>query len=182
MDTVKTENKLKDIKLSNTACIYMANHGLTVILDKFELLRLIVELRDVRSGCSLGGTRYQDLTKDIELLNKALIEAIRYDYNQIETTGKSNDSNIEAKNGDPVNPEHYDFTINGVKCDLFDIAHAMGLSPIMTNALKYFRKKENKIQDLKKAIKCLEREMEFEEKKEDAKRKHHLNAGCNNKE
>ncbi len=81
-----------------------------------------------------------------------------------------------------ISPKHYDYTINGVKCDLFDIAHAMGLSPIMTVALRYFRDKTNKVEDLTKAIKCIQREIEFIEKEEDAKRKHHLNAGCDNKE
>lgn len=60
----------------------------------------------------------------------------------------------------PINPKHYAFNIKGTPCDLFDIGNAMDLSKEQFTALRYFRKKENQIEDTKKAIKCLERLVE----------------------
>lgn len=60
----------------------------------------------------------------------------------------------------PINPKHYSFTIKGTPCDLFDIGNAMDLNKEQFTALRYFRKKENQIEDTKKAIKCLERLVE----------------------
>src|SRR5690606_24175813 len=56
-----------------------------------------------------------------------------------------------------INPKHYAFNIKGTQCDVFDIANAMGLNIEQSTALRYFRKKENQIEDTKKAIKCLQR-------------------------
>lgn len=60
----------------------------------------------------------------------------------------------------PINPKHYSFSIKGTHCDLFDIGNAMDLNKEQFTALRYFRKKENQIEDTKKAIKCLERLVE----------------------
>lgn len=61
---------------------------------------------------------------------------------------------------DPINPDHYSFNIKGTRCDVFDIANAMGLDIEQATALRYFRKKKDPIEDTKKAIKCLERYLE----------------------
>lgn len=59
-----------------------------------------------------------------------------------------------------IYPQHYQYNIKGTLCDLFDIGNAMDLNKEQFTALRYFRKKENQIEDTKKAIKCLERLVE----------------------
>lgn len=68
---------------------------------------------------------------------------------------------------DTINPKHYAFNIKGARCDVFDIANAMGLDIEQATALRYFRKKKDPIEDTKKAIKCLER---YLDRLEDGKR------------
>jgi hypothetical protein len=65
-----------------------------------------------------------------------------------------------AADANAINPKHYAFNIKGTQCDVFDIANAMGLNIEQSTALRYFRKKENQIEDTKKAIKCLQRLVE----------------------
>ncbi len=65
-----------------------------------------------------------------------------------------------AEDAKVINPKHYAFNIKGTQCDVFDIANAMGLNIEQSTALRYFRKKENQIEDTKKAIKCLQRLVE----------------------
>lgn len=68
--------------------------------------------------------------------------------------------NKDTHTNTPINPKHYSFNIKGTPCDLFDIGNAMDLNKEQFTALRYFRKKENQIEDTKKAIKCLERLVE----------------------
>lgn len=59
-----------------------------------------------------------------------------------------------------VNPDYYKF--HGY--DVFDIADYFGLSFPLGNAIKYLlrcKHKENEEQDLRKAIKCIERHLEM---------------------
>jgi hypothetical protein len=63
-------------------------------------------------------------------------------------------------NSDAVKPDYYQF--HGY--DVFDIAEHFGLSFPLGNALKYLlrcKHKENEEQDLRKAIKCIERHLEM---------------------
>lgn len=61
---------------------------------------------------------------------------------------------------DAIKPDYYQF--HGY--DVFDIAEHFGLSFPLGNALKYLlrcKHKENEEQDLRKAIKCIERHLEM---------------------
>lgn len=71
-----------------------------------------------------------------------------------------NENIIFRPRNTPINPKHYSFNIKGTHCDIFDIGNAMDLNKEQFTALRYFRKKENQIEDTKKAIKCLERLVE----------------------
>lgn len=65
-------------------------------------------------------------------------------------------------------PKYYKIEIKGVPLDVIDIANAYNLSFMKGNALKYILragKKDNAIQDLKKAIECLNREISHEASK-----------------
>ena len=60
-----------------------------------------------------------------------------------------------------INPSYYKFNINGINVDLFEIADVLGLNIRLFSALKYIsRNKENKVEDLKKAIRSLELEIQ----------------------
>jgi hypothetical protein len=68
-----------------------------------------------------------------------------------------------------IKPEYYHKNINGTAIDVFDIAEAYSLTNREFNAVKYIlRRKENKMQDIEKAIRCLQREIEFLKNKENA--------------
>lgn len=67
---------------------------------------------------------------------------------------------VEIANKDNINPSHYQYNIKSTPCDLFDIGVAMDLNIEQFTALRYFRKKENPLEDTKKAIKCLQRLVE----------------------
>lgn len=67
-----------------------------------------------------------------------------------------------------IKPAYYKINIKGVPVDVIDIANAYNLSFMKGNALKYILragKKDNLIQDLKKAIECLQREIDYETSK-----------------
>jgi hypothetical protein len=62
-------------------------------------------------------------------------------------------------------PKYYKVEIKGVPVDVIDIANAYNLSFMKGNAIKYILragKKDLLVQDLKKAIECLNREIEYE--------------------
>ena len=64
-------------------------------------------------------------------------------------------------------PKHYD---NGANYDVIDIANDYNLSFARGNAVKYIvragvKKQDTEIEDLEKAITCLEREINYLEKK-----------------
>ena len=66
----------------------------------------------------------------------------------------------------PATPTYYRFRIKGADCDVFDIAKAAGLTPAATMALKYLLragKKDGTVDDLRKCIRCVEREIELGE-------------------
>jgi hypothetical protein len=76
----------------------------------------------------------------------------------IELTG-ANIADIVTK------PKYYKVEIKGVPVDVIDIANAYNLSFMKGNAIKYILragKKDLLIQDLKKAIECLNREIDYE--------------------
>jgi hypothetical protein len=63
-------------------------------------------------------------------------------------------------------PAYYRFRINGADCDVFDIAKSARLTPASTMALKYLLragKKGGAVDDLRKCIRCVEREIELGE-------------------
>jgi len=67
-----------------------------------------------------------------------------------------------------LKPNYYKGKIKGVEVDAIDIANAYRLNPCKFNAIKYILragKKDSLIQDLKKAIRCLERDIEDEQYK-----------------
>ena len=62
-------------------------------------------------------------------------------------------------------PKYYKVEIKGVPVDVIDIANAYNLSFMKGNAIKYILragKKDALVQDLKKAIECLNREIDYE--------------------
>ena len=64
-----------------------------------------------------------------------------------------------------LKPNYYKAVIKGVELDVYDIGKAYNLNNFKFNALKYILragKKDSLIQDLKKAIRCLERNIEDE--------------------
>jgi hypothetical protein len=64
-----------------------------------------------------------------------------------------------------LKPNYYKAQIKGVEIDVYDISDAYNLNNYKFNALKYILragKKDSLIQDLKKAIRCLERNIEKE--------------------
>ena len=64
-----------------------------------------------------------------------------------------------------LKPNYYKAVIKGVELDVYDIGKAYGLNNFKFNAVKYILrsgKKDALIQDLKKAIRCLERNIEDE--------------------
>ena len=67
-----------------------------------------------------------------------------------------------------LRPDYYKGEINGITIDAIDIANAYLLNPCKFNAIKYIiraGKKDSLVQDLKKAIRCLERDIEDEQYK-----------------
>ena len=75
---------------------------------------------------------------------------------------------VERESGKPesATPSYYRFAIKGTECDVFDIAKAAGLTPASTMALKYLLragKKGATVEDLRKCIRCAEREIELRE-------------------
>ena len=84
--------------------------------------------------------------------------SIKYKLNPIELTG-SDIADIVTK------PKYYKVEIKGVPIDVIDIANAYNLSFMKGNAIKYILragKKDALVQDLKKAIECLQREVDYE--------------------
>lgn len=74
----------------------------------------------------------------------------------------------ERESGKPesATPSYYRFAIKGTECDVFDIAKAAGLTPALTMAVKYLLragKKGSAVEDLRKCIRCVEREIELRE-------------------
>jgi dUTP pyrophosphatase len=66
--------------------------------------------------------------------------------------------------GDGKTPEYYRLYVRGVDIDVFDVAEAAGLTPAAGMALKYLiraGKKGDALDDLKKAVRCIEREIEL---------------------
>ena len=64
-----------------------------------------------------------------------------------------------------LKPDYYKGKIKGVELDVYDISEAYNLNIYKFNALKYILragKKDSLVQDLKKAIRCLERNIEKE--------------------
>ena len=64
-----------------------------------------------------------------------------------------------------LKPDYYKVVIKGVELDVYDISDAYNLNNFKFNALKYILragKKDSLVQDLKKAIRCLERNIEKE--------------------
>ena len=67
-----------------------------------------------------------------------------------------------------LKPDYYKGEIKGITIDAIDIANAYLLNPCKFNAIKYIiraGKKDSLVQDLKKAIRCLERDIEDEQYK-----------------
>jgi hypothetical protein len=67
-----------------------------------------------------------------------------------------------------LKPDYYKAKIKGITIDAIDIANAYLLNPCKFNAIKYIiraGKKDSLVQDLKKAIRCLERDIEDEQYK-----------------
>ena len=84
--------------------------------------------------------------------------SVKYQFKPIELTG-SDIADIVTK------PKYYKVEIKGVPVDVIDIANAYNLSFMKGNAIKYILragKKDLLVQDLKKAIECLQREIEYE--------------------
>ena len=84
--------------------------------------------------------------------------SVKHQFKPIELTG-SKIADIVTK------PKYYKVEIKGVPIDVIDIANAYNLSFMKGNAIKYILragKKDLLVQDLKKAIECLNREIEYE--------------------
>lgn len=80
-----------------------------------------------------------------------------------------------------VKPNYYNVEVNGVKCDVIDIINGIGLNFNLGNVLKYIvRDKQNKIEDLKKAMTYIAREIERLEFEKDKERKHQMNVQTDN--
>lgn len=72
----------------------------------------------------------------------------------------------ERESGKPesATPSYYRFNIKGVECDVFDIAKAARLTPALAMSLKYLLRagrKGSAVEDLRKCIRCVEREIEL---------------------
>ena len=69
-----------------------------------------------------------------------------------------------------IKPDYYRYKFpDGKKWDVIDISRAMNLPFTLSLALKYFRKKGDKfkeVEDLRKAIECIKREIDYIESKE----------------
>ena len=66
--------------------------------------------------------------------------------------------------GDGKTPEYYRLYVRGVDIDVFDVAEAADLTPASGMALKYLiraGKKGAAVEDLKKAVRCIERDIEL---------------------
>lgn len=84
--------------------------------------------------------------------------SIKYQLKPVELTG-GQIADIVTK------PKYYKVEIKGVPVDVIDIANAYNLSFMKGNAIKYILragKKDALVQDLKKAIECLNREIDYE--------------------
>jgi len=76
---------------------------------------------------------------------------------------------VERESGKPesATPSYYRFNIKGVECDVFDIAKAARLTPALAMSLKYLLRagrKGSAVEDLRKCIRCVEREIELRER------------------
>lgn len=70
----------------------------------------------------------------------------------------------------PIQPNYYKRTINGVEVDVYDIGTAFNLPPCLFNALKYILRAGNKDnealdKDLAKAEESVRRQREYENNK-----------------
>lgn len=84
----------------------------------------------------------------------------------IERAVKQREERETHKADNSATPAYYRFHIKGIDCDVFDIANAAGLTPASTMALKYLLragKKDGAVDDLRKCIRCVEREIELGE-------------------
>ena len=84
--------------------------------------------------------------------------SVKHQFKPVELTGVQI-ADIVTK------PKYYKVEIKGVPVDVIDIANAYNLSFMKGNAIKYILragKKDLLVQDLKKAIECLNREIEYE--------------------
>jgi hypothetical protein len=84
--------------------------------------------------------------------------SVKHQFKPVELTGNQI-ADIVTK------PKYYKVEIKGVPVDVIDIANAYNLSFMKGNAIKYILragKKDLLVQDLKKAIECLQREIEYE--------------------
>ena len=84
--------------------------------------------------------------------------SVKHQFKPVELTGVQI-ADIVTK------PKYYKVEIKGVPIDVIDIANAYNLSFMKGNAIKYILragKKDLLVQDLKKAIECLNREIEYE--------------------
>lgn len=89
----------------------------------------------------------------------------------IERAIKQRETREARKPENPATPPYYRFRIKGIDCDVFDIAKSAGLTPAATMALKYLLragKKDGAVDDLRKCIRCVEREIELGEGKANA--------------
>lgn len=68
-----------------------------------------------------------------------------------------------APSVDPIKPSYYGITVKGVTFDAIDLWTALNLPPCPATALKYIvragRKTPDRVQDLKKAVEFLNREI-----------------------
>ena len=84
--------------------------------------------------------------------------SVKHQFKPVELTGVQI-ADIVTK------PKYYKVEIKGVPVDVIDIANAYNLSFMKGNAIKYILragKKDLLVQDLKKAIECLNREIDYE--------------------
>lgn len=89
----------------------------------------------------------------------------------IERAIKQREERETRRAENPATPTYYRFRIKGADCDVFDIAKSAGLTPAATMALKYLLragKKDGAVSDLRKCIRCVEREIELGEGKANA--------------
>jgi hypothetical protein len=63
-----------------------------------------------------------------------------------------------------IKPNYYQIKVKGIAIDVFDIARAWNMPNTLFSAFKYFRTKgdkDKKINDLEKAIECIQREINY---------------------